>query len=128
MTTTAQDAKLNELHELLERVGLMLRVDQQRPIDGDVANSIAQSIPDDLTPSMMSVQDRISVGNYYYSVNLPLKALEYYWSAAQDEKADKALATVARNNASVVYLMFCPGYVAEQILSGIFGPIEITHG
>lgn len=128
MTTVERGAALAELHDLLERVGLMLRVDQQRPIDQAVADSIARAVPADMTPLMLSVQDRISVGNFYYSVNEPLKALEYYWSAAHDEKADQALATVARNNASVVYLMFCPGFVAEQILSGMFGPVEITHG
>jgi hypothetical protein len=105
-----------ELNDLLERVPLMLRADQQRPVETSIVAEIDAFDLSGCSFGDFTPRERVALGNYYFTKGMPVEAIQYYWSAVKD--GDEYIKSISSNNAGVTHFGFCPG-MAPEILEEV---------
>ena len=105
-----------KLRDLLDRVPLVLKADQQRPISADLFGEIKEIIGSK-RPVNLTVEQLIALGNVYFMDDDPVDALDCYWTAMA--RADNEMRLIATNNLGVCYFGFCPGFISKEIFKGV---------
>jgi hypothetical protein len=109
----ATSTAIADLVELLERVPLLLKLDQPRPVDEAMLCALDALAPSVSDIEYLDVVQTMALATYFHAKGDPVAALDCLWAA--NERADEVERGMIMNSLHVLYVGYCPGIVPPVV-------------